>query len=211
MAQIATLAAEVRTTRGSRAAEKLRKAGKLPAVIYGHGEPVQSLSVNFDEFNRALRVLHARTFNLNIGGKTDTVLVKALQFDYLGDTITHVDFERHSLTERVKVTVPVELRNSPKAMAGGVLDQPLHVLHIECPFGSIPDAIRVDILNLTLGQPIHVRELTIPADVKVLDAAEAVVVQIKLPGAEPTADLLPGAESTGPEVIKKEKKVEDEE
>jgi large subunit ribosomal protein L25 len=211
VAQIATLSAETRSTSGSRAAAKLRKAGKLPAVVYGHGEPVQSLIVDYVAFNRALRVEHARTFNLNIGGKSESVLVKALQFDYLGDTIIHVDFERHSLTERVKVTVPVELRNSPKAMAGGVLDQPLHVLHIECPFGSIPDAIRVDILNLTLGAPIHVRELTVPTDVTVLDAPEAVVVQIKLPGAEPVADVLPGAESSGPEIIKKEKKVDDEE
>jgi large subunit ribosomal protein L25 len=109
----------------------------------------------------------------------------------------------------VRVTVPVELRNSPKATGGGVLDQPLHTLHIECPLGSIPEAIRVDILSLTLGAPIHVRELTLPEGVKVLEAPEAVVVQLKLPGVEaaPAAPAEPGA---GPEVIKPEKKKADD-
>jgi len=108
------------------------------------------------------------------------------------------------------VTVPVELRNTPKATGGGVLDQPLHTLHVECPLGSIPEAIRIDITNLTLGQPIHVKELTLPEGVKALEAPEAVVVQLKLPGIEPvaTATAEPGA---GPEVIKPEKKKADDE
>jgi large subunit ribosomal protein L25 len=109
----------------------------------------------------------------------------------------------------VRVTVPVELRNTPKATGGGVLDQPLHTLHIECPLGNIPEAIRIDITNLTLGAPIHVRELQLPEGVKVLESPDAVVVQLKLPGMEaaPAAPAEPGA---GPEVIKKEKKTEEE-
>src|SRR5262249_58610431 len=120
--------------------------------------------------------------------------------------------------EKVKVTIPVELRNSPKATGGGVLDQPLHTLHVECPLGAIPDSIRIDITNLTLGHPIHVKELTLPEGVKVLESPEAVVVQLKLPGVEavvaPTgAAAAPGAAvpAAEPEVIKKEKKAEEEE
>jgi large subunit ribosomal protein L25 len=99
-------------------------------------------------------------------------------------------------------------------MGGGVLDQPLHTLHIECPLGSIPEAIRIDITNLTLGHPIHVKELTLPEGVRVLEGAEAVVVQLKLPGVEAVvaAPVVPGATTTSePEVIKKEKKVEEPE
>jgi large subunit ribosomal protein L25 len=210
MAEIANLTAEKRDTRGSRAAIRLRKAGRIPGTVYGHKEEAVSISVNGEELNRAIRVLHSRTFNLTLGGKTETVLVKELQWDHLGSEMIHVDFERHDLSEVVKVTVKVELRNTPKNTGGGVLDQPLHTLHVECPLGKIPDSIRVDIAGLTLGNPIHVRELTLPEGVKVLEGAEAVVVQLKLPGIEPVVSPLE-TESTGPEVIKKEKKTEDEE
>src|SRR4029450_8048790 len=119
------------------------------------------------------------------------------------------DFERKSATEKVKVTIPVELRNTPKVTGGGVLDQPLHTLHVECSLGSIPEAIRIDITNLTLGEPIHVKDLTLPEGVEVVEWPEAVVVQLKLPGIEavvaPTgaaAAVVPGATPAEPEVIK---------
>jgi large subunit ribosomal protein L25 len=146
------------------------------------------------------------------------VLIREVQWDPFGKQMMHVDFERKSASEKVRVTIPVELRNTPKITGGGVLDQPLHTLHIECPLGSIPESIRIDITNLTLGEPIHVKELTLPDGVRVLQSPEAVVVQLKLPGieavVEPTgaaAVAAPGAAPAEPEVIKKEKKVEEEE
>ncbi|MCZ2340262.1 MAG: 50S ribosomal protein L25 [Bacteroidales bacterium] len=205
MSESVSLHAEVRTGRGSRVAAKLRKQGRIPAIVYGHGEANVQVSVDAKEFDHAIRNLHARSFALKYDGKADTVLVKELQFDYLGSQIIHVDFERHSATEKVRVTIPVELRNTPKSMSGGVLDQPLHVLHIECSFNAIPESVRIDITDLTLGHPIHVRELSLPEGVTVLDAPDAVVVQVKLPGAEATAE---GGEGVQPEVIAR--KVKDE-
>ena len=207
MSEVAKLSVQPRTPSGSRAAAKLRKQGLVPAIVYGHKEAVVAVAVKAEELDRAIRLLHARTFILNLDGKDDTVLIKELQWDHLGREMIHVDFERHSLTERVKVVVPIELRNAPKSTGGGVVDQPLHQIHIECPFGNIPESIRVDILNLTLGHPIHVRELTLPPDVTVLDAPEAVVVQIRLPGAEAEAPEATGAE---PEVLTAKKPKEDE-
>jgi large subunit ribosomal protein L25 len=198
MSEIASLKAEPRTAVGGRASLKLRRAGKVPAVVYGHQKPTVHIAVDAVELERAIRVLHARTFQISLEGQQDTVLIKDLQWDHLGSQMLHVDFERHSLTEKVKVTVPIELRNSPKTTGGGVLDQPMHQIHIECPFGSIPEAIRVDILNLTLGHPIHVRELTLPEGVSALDGGDMVVVQLKLPGAEPEPVETTGAE---PEVL----------
>jgi large subunit ribosomal protein L25 len=98
----------------------------------------------------------------------------------------------------------------PKAAGGAVLDQPLHTLHVECSPVRIPEAIRLDLTTLALGSPVHVRDVTFPEGVKPLDPPEAVIVQLKLPGAEPTAPVAtePGV---GPEVIKKEKKEEEEE
>ena len=185
MSDIAKLSIQPRTATGTRAASKLRKQGLVPAIVYGHGEPVAHVSVNADELDRAIRVLHARTFRLDLDGKADTVLIKELQYDYLGKSMIHVDFERKSLTERVQVTIPVELRNAPKKTDGGVLDQPLHVLRVECPLGTIPDAVRIDITDLLLGSPVHVRDLTAPEGVQFLDAPESVIVQLKLVEAEP--------------------------
>src|SRR5262249_39561056 len=158
-----------------------------------------------------------RMLELQLDGKAETVLIREVQWDPFGKEMMHVDFERKSKSEKVKVTVPVELRNSPKVTGGGVLDQPLHTLHVECPLGSIPDAIRIDITDLTLGHPIHVKDVTLPEGVRVLESPEAVVVHLKLPGVEavvtPTAAAAaPGAvPAAEPEVIKKEKKAEEEE
>jgi large subunit ribosomal protein L25 len=208
MSESITLKATRRTATGSRAAAKLRKQGLVPAILYGHKQENNTLAVRADDLDRAVRVLHVRMLELEVDGKAETVLIREVQWDPFGRHMVHVDFERKSKTEKVKVTVPVELRNSPKATGGGVLDQPFHTLHIECPLGAIPEAIRVDITNLTLGQPIHVKDLVLPESVRVLEPPESVVVQLKLPGAEaaPAAPAVPGAAE--PEVIKKEKKTE---
>ena len=208
MSEVQKLATHPRAALGGRASAKLRKTGQIPAVIYGHNEPVAHVSVNAEEFDRAVRVLHARTFTLDVNGKADTVLIKDVQYDYLGRTMIHVDFERKSLTERVTVSVPVELRNSPKATGGGVIDQPLHVLRVECPLGNIPDVVRIDISDLTLGNPVSVRDLPKAEGITYLDAPDAVVVQLKLQAAEPEAVT----DTTGAEpVVLTAKKPKDDE
>ncbi|MBN9121468.1 MAG: 50S ribosomal protein L25 [Planctomycetes bacterium] len=205
-----TLKVQPRANSGSRAALKLRKQGLVPGIVYGHKQDNVQVAVSAEELDRAIRVQHARVLDLELDGKKETVLIRELQWDYLGKQMIHVDFERKDRAELVRVTVPVELRNAPKQTGGGVLDQPLHTLHVECPLGSIPEAIRIDITNLTLGHPIHVKELTLPEGVKVLEAPEAVVVQLKLPGVEAAAPAAPAEPGAGPEVIKKEKKTEEE-
>jgi large subunit ribosomal protein L25 len=212
MAEQVTLKATPRTGSGSRAAIKLRKQGLVPAIVYGHKEENASVAVSAEELDRAIRVLHVRMLNLDIAGKSESVLIREVQWDPFGKQMMHVDFERKSATEKVRVTVPVELRNAPKATGGGVLDQPLHTLHIECFLGAIPEAIRLDITNLTLGHPIHVSDLKLPEGVRVLESPEAVVVHLKLPGVEAAVTTpTPTEAGAGPEVIKKEKKVEEPE
>jgi large subunit ribosomal protein L25 len=216
-AKIVSLKVTPRAGKGSRSAIKLRRQGLVPGIVYGHKEANAAVAVSAEELDRAIRILHARMLNLELDGKSETVLIREVQWDPFGKQMMHVDFERKSASEKVRVTIPVELRNTPKVTGGGVLDQPLHTLHVECPLGSIPEAIRIDITNLVLGEPIHVKELTLPEGVRVLESLEAVVVQLKLPGIEavvaPTgaAAAAPGATPAEPEVIKKEKKVEEEE
>lgn len=211
MSAVVSLKAEPRTGSGSRAAYKLRKQGLVPGIVYGHKEANVAVAVNAEELDRAIRVKHARVLDLQIGDKKETVLIRELQWDTFGRVMLHIDFARVSATDRVKVTVPVELKNTPKITGGGVLDQPLHSLHIECSPVQIPESIRVDILGLTLGAPIHVSDLKLPDGVKVLEAPEAVVVQLKLPGVEVVAAAIPtDTGGAGPEIIKKEKKADDE-
>lgn len=205
MAETVKLQALARTGSGSRAAAKLRKQGLIPAIVYGHKEANVSVAVKADELDRAIRVQHARVLDLQLDGKGETVLIRDLQWDYLGKEMLHVDFARVSATDRVKVTVPVELRNSPKATGGAVLDQPLHTLHVECSPAQIPDAIRIDLTNLTLDKPIHVRDLALPEGVTVLESPDAMVVHLKLPGAEATT-ATPAEPGAGPEVIERGKK-----
>jgi large subunit ribosomal protein L25 len=210
MSDSVTLKATARTETGSRATTRLRKQGLVPAIVYGHKLANAQIAVPADALDRAVRVQHARVLDLDMDGKKETVLIREVQWDYLGKQMIHVDFERKDRAELVRVTVPVELRNAPKQTGGGVLDQPLHTLHVECPLGAIPEAIRIDITNLTLGNPIHVRELTLPQGVKVLEAPEAVVVQLKLPGVE-AVTATPAEPGAGPEVIKPEKKKAEDE
>ena len=209
MAEAVKLTAQPRTGSGSRAADKLRKKGLVPGIVYGHKEANVSVAVRADELDRAIRVQHARVLDLQMDGKGETVLIRDLQWDYLGKEMLHVDFARVSATDRVKVTVPVELRSTPKTMGGGVLDQPFHHLHVECSPLSIPDAIRIDVTNLTLGNPIHVRDIQFPEGVTPLEPPETVVVHIKLPGMEAVA---PEGGAVEPEVLtaKKPKEGEDE-
>lgn len=210
MAAPVALAAQLRTGNGSRKAAALRKKGLLPGVVYGHKQDVVQVTVNTEEFDTAVRKQHARSLTLTIDGKAETVLIKELQWCHLGKDMLHVDFWRVDVNERVKVVVPVELRGAPKTMGGGVLEQPLHAIHVECLALAIPDGIRIDITGLTLGHPVHVRELTLPEGVTALEAPEAVVVQIKLPGQEVVAGEPAGTESE-PEVLTAKKPKEGDE
>jgi large subunit ribosomal protein L25 len=211
MAESIVLKAAPRKGSGSRDTARERKQGKVPAVVYGHKETPASVTVCKDELASALRH-HARTLQLDLEGKKETVLIQEIQHDYLGSTVLHVDFRRVSADERVRTTVEVELRGiAPGTNSGGVLDQPLHRIHIECPALSVPESIRVKIDTLMLGQAIHVKELELPAGVKALEDPEAVVVQVKT--AAPVLDTTVPGEGAGnePEVIAKKKEKPEEE
>jgi large subunit ribosomal protein L25 len=211
VSDLVALTVQPRTGTGSRAAKKVRKSGFIPGIVYGHKQDPVAVSVPAKELDHAIRVQHARTFELTLNGQKETVLIRELQWDHLGKEMFHIDLWRVDKEARVKVTVPVELRGVPKNTGGGVLEQPLHVLHIECLALKIPESFRLDIEGLTLGAPIHVSDLQLPEGVKVLDAAEAVVVQLKLPGMEEPVEGAAPAEGAEPEVLTAKKPKEGEE
>ena len=213
MAEALTLKTEARPGSGSRDAVRLRKAGRIPAVVYGHKETPAAVTVSRDELKTALRH-HARTLQLVVAGKNETVLIQEIQHNHLGNEIYHVDFRRVSADERIRTTVEIELRGTAVgATGGGVLDQPLHRIHIECPALAVPESIRVKIDHLIVGQAIHVKELDLPAGVKALEDPDLVVVQVKLQVVQPEPTLATGLEpgAAEPEVIMKKKEKTDEE
>src|SRR5439155_17618767 len=107
---------------------------------------------------------------------------------HLGKEVLHVDFMRVSQDERIEVPVRIELKGiAPGVTGGGILDQPLHTLTVECLAIRIPDSIRVNINELQLGAAIHVKDLTLPEGVKALADPDAIVVQVMTPAAEPAA------------------------
>src|SRR5271155_3873223 len=121
--QSAQVTAKARTELGSRANKRLRDAGFLPGVIYGHKEAVIPVTLPKKELAGHLG-RGAHLFDLALDGKSEKVLVKEVQFDHLGLEVIHVDFARVSLDEKVTLTVPLELKGTPKGEEdGGVLTQ----------------------------------------------------------------------------------------
>lgn len=211
MAETLLLTTQARAGSGSREAQRVRKGGSIPAIVYGHKETPETISVLQEQLDYAIRH-HARMLELQLGGKKQLVLVQDIQYDHLGKEILHADFLRVSATDTIHLTVPVELRGvAVGTKGGGVLIQPLHNLHIECLVSARPESIRVKIDDLQVGQAIHVRELQIPEGVKILHDAEAVVVQVKQPAAvvETTATGVPVEGGAEPEVITKKKEKEE--
>lgn len=210
MAETVSLVAQPRADYGTRASRRLRKQGMVPGVVYGHKEATVSVAVPGDELTKAIR-LGSRIVDLKLGEKSETALVKDVQWDPLGHDILHIDFARVSADERVEVTVKLALRGTaPGVTGGGLLMQPLHELTVECLATAIPDSIRVNIGTLQIGDVLHVSDLSLPEGVIAKDEPDAVVVQVTAPQAEEEAAAGPG-ETAEPEVITKGKGEEGEE
>jgi large subunit ribosomal protein L25 len=179
MAEQMVLTTTRREGRGTRAATKLRKLGQLPAVLYGHKEETVPLTISSEELHNVVRH-KARVVDLQTAGSpTQKALIREIQWDHLGKEVLHVDFERVSADERIHVSVPIELRGiAPGVTGGGVLDQPIHALAIECPAISVPDSIRVNIGELQIGSAVHVRDLHLPEGVTTAVDPDSIVVHV---------------------------------
>jgi large subunit ribosomal protein L25 len=203
------LQVETRDQRGKHNNRRLRRAGRIPAILYGHGEQCVSLAIPADKLVAALR--HgSRLVNLT-GAANESAFIRELQWDTFGTSVLHVDLTRISAHEKVQVSITVELRGeAPGVRAGGVVEQLLHEVQIECPAGSIPDRLTVNINTLKLEDAITVAGLVVPEGARVLADPEAVVVHCIVPAELPeegAGEAAPGE----PEVIGEKKEEESEE
>jgi large subunit ribosomal protein L25 len=212
MAEAFVLEVQERKPRGSNAAKQIRKKGLVPAVIYGHGERTDSLSVPGDTLHKAIRQ-GVRIFEVTVNGTAQKALLREVQWDPLGHDVLHADFYRVSADETITLEVRVELRGTaPGVTAGGVLVQQIHSLSVECLIVNIPESIRVPINELQIDQAIHVRELKLPEGVKVKNDPEAILVQVSKKVEEIVAPVVaPAVEGAEPEVIGRVKEEEPEE
>lgn len=207
---------------GTRYCNRYRKAGQLPAVLYGHGQsPIPILLESRDTLahiykgEKVFRMDFATAKGAKHKDDGQTVLLKDLQFDYLGSTIVHADFARVDLSERVRTRVPIHLVGEAKGLkqAGAILMHPTAELEIECMVSELPDFIEVDISDLDVGHAIAAAAVKLPSDtMKLFTDAHAmvaqIVIQLEVEVAEATTAT---GEAAEPEVITAKKPAEGEE
>src|ERR1051325_10142895 len=209
MAKQVKLKAEPRNATGRSAARKLKARGIVPAVIYGGKQKSQALQVQERDINAMLS--HASGENilveLEIAGEKAgrTALLQEVQHSPVRGDVVHVDFHAISMDEKIEANVPLE----PMGMAtgvknfGGLLEQNLRSLAIECLPRDLPDKISVDVSALNIGDAIHVRDIKRPSGVTVKVNADLTAFSVVAPVAEeePVTPEAEAAAAAGPEVI----------
>ena len=204
----ATLTAESRSETGKGAARKLRAAGRVPAVIYGHRREPQGLSLDSRTLGLTLeRVSASSVFELALGGTTVRALIREVQRHPVSRALVHVDFQELVAGERVTMRVPLAFVGTAEGVRnqGGLLEEVTRELEISADPANIPDRIDVDVSALTIGHPLHVRDLAVPQGVTVLTDAGATVVQVSPPRLEEEGASSSEAPSGEPEVVRAKK------
>ena len=209
MSDTVMLKAEVRQQVGTKVTAQLRQQGKLPAVVYGHKQDSVSITLNTHEFIENLHHGH-RIFNMDIAGKKETVLVKDIQYDYLGKSVIHADLVRVNLNEMVDVQVSLEMVGTAKGThEGGIVDEQLDHLIVKCKVSAIPEVIAVNVTELGLGDVLHAGQIALADGLELVTDPDAVVLVCHEAKAAISAEAEEGEEAAAePEVIT-EKKEED--
>lgn len=198
-----SISTEPRTKLGTAECRRLRKRGRIPANVIGHGEQPQAVSVEEDAFRPVLATGH-KVVDLSVDGRMQKALVRDVQWDTFSQYVQHIDFLRVDATERMVVDVPVVLRGTPPGVrAGGVLDHQMHTLSVEAPAVKIPDQIEVRVLDLQIGDSLHVRDVELPAEVTMMDEPDGVIVQVNEAVELPEEEEAVEADAAGaePEVV----------
>jgi large subunit ribosomal protein L25 len=200
-----------RTERGKNDMRKLRTRGRVPAVVYGHGDETRTLSVSAHDLEKLLGSISVENTIIDLaleGGATTPALIREVQYHPARKLVLHVDFLVIHAGQKIHLEVPIRLHGSPIGVRdnGGILQEVLRDLHVECLPGDIPEAIDLDIDNLDIGDVIHVRDVSAP-NVRILNDPDIVLVTVVAPTvAELPEDLEAeeGVEGEGePEVIRR--------
>jgi large subunit ribosomal protein L25 len=195
------LKAEIREQTGSGHAAKVRKGGRIPAVVYGHKEETVAISLDAHNLVEGLHHGH-RVMDVQIGKKQQKMIIKELQYDHLGRDIIHVDLMRVDVAETIRVAVPIELKGTAKGThEGGVVEMHTNRLEIECKVTDIPEAIVVSVKEIGIGDTLHASDVELPSGVKLVSAPSTLLVTCSLVAAAKSTEELEAEMPAAPEVI----------
>jgi large subunit ribosomal protein L25 len=205
-----SIGAEKREALGTRVSRRLRKSGKIPAVLARKGEDPLHLLVDAKEFSQIVKK-HARIINLTHPAGKDKVFIKEVQYDHLDEHAIHVDFTRIAMDQMLTIEVPLILKGKPVGVSeeGGVLDQYIKMLKVQCLPDAIPDHIEADVTSLKKDVKFTVKDLPLPPGVK---AAHDEGLLLAIVQEHKVEEIVPAAAAAGsvePEVIKKPKETEE--
>jgi len=223
MAEI-IVSAKSRSDRGKNAARRLRREGLIPAVVYGGKGENLALAVDPKALQNVLRSEAGRNAILKLeiaGHGAANAILKGWQVDPVKESFLHADFYRIAMDIAIRVTVPIHTVGEARGVKvdGGILELVIREIEVECLPGDIPERIDVDVADLGINQSLRVSDVTVPAKVKVLEAADQVVVHVVAvkeevapapAAAAPAVEGEAAAPAAEPEVIKKGKKEEEE-
>jgi len=205
MAKTLSLEAQIREQTGSKAAAAVRRQGRIPAVVYGHQEQPVAISLDAHDFVEGLHQ-GLRLMDLSLAGKSETAIIKELQYDHLGRDVIHADLIRVDVTEIIKVVVPVELKGTPKgAQEGGVLTSHTNRLEVQCLAINIPEMIVVPVKDLDVGQAIHAGDIHLPEGVTLATPAEMLVASCNVLQEVKSTEEVEAETPAVPEVITEKK------
>lgn len=207
------LAGKVRKETGKAEIGRQRLQGVIPAIAYRKGEKSTPLFLDSKAMEKALRTSAGENviINLKIDGdekkKDRTCIIKEIQRNPLSGSVIHVDFNEISLTETIKVSVPLATKGEPLGVKqdGGVLEHLLWEIQVECLPTEIPQKLEVDVVNLKIGDALFVRDIIAPKGVKILNDAEVRIIAVNKPVEIKVEEVAPEAAITEPEVLKQKK------
>ena len=188
---------------------RLRAGGKIPAVLYGHGQKSAHLIVDEKELESVIK--HSGHVVQLKGAVTESALIKEIQYDHVNQIVLHVDLYRVDTKELVEVTLEIVLKGTAKgSLSGGVVNHVLHEIDIRCPAFAIPERLELKIGDLEIGHAIRAKELTLPDGASLVDSPDQIVVQcMKIVETDLEAAATP-ATGAEPEVITRKKEEEPE-
>ena len=211
------LKARVRTETGKKVAKDLRAKGIIPANVYRGNTGALSLQVPVDDLAEALQTKAGENvlITLKISGgesavKDKTVLVKEIQREPVKSGILHVDFNEISLTETLKINVPLASKGEPIGVKvdGGMLEHIMWEVQVECLPTDIPEKIEVNASNLKMGESLHIKDIVVPDGVKILNDPELIIMIVKAPKVEVPKEEVAVEGAAEPELIRKKKEEE---
>jgi large subunit ribosomal protein L25 len=213
----ASLSAELRSDTGKGVARKLRAAGQVPGIVYGHGRTPQTLAINARDLDKLLSGIAAGStvIELTLARATTKTLIREIQRHPFKKQILHVDFMELVAGEKVIVDIPLVFVGIPEGvrLSGALLEQIVHSIEVNVDPSNIPNHIDVDVSHLAMGHSLHVRDLKLPEGLEVLTDEDTTICAVIAPRAvveeKPEGEVDAAAAVGEPELIRKAK--EDEE